>query len=63
MLRITLAEHISNEEVLRKVGTTRKLIFTMIKRQLKFLGHTIRKEGMENLKLTGHSRKMEENSK
>ena len=43
----------SNEEVLRMVGAERSLLKNIRKRQLKFLGHILRKEGLENLCLAG----------
>ena len=43
----------SNEEVLAKAGTRRKLVETIRKRQLQFLGHVLRKEELENMAITG----------
>ena len=45
----------SNQEVLRKAGSKRNLLKTIRRQQLKFLGHTMRKEGLENLTLTGQT--------
>ena len=42
----------TNEEVLHRAGVERKLIGE-ITRQMRFLGHVIRKNGLENLALTG----------
>lgn len=42
------------EEVLRRMGTKRRVIFRIKKRQVKFLGHMMRKGGFENMTLTGH---------
>ena len=53
MLKISWTEHMKNEEVLRKAGAERSLIKTIRKRQLKFLGHIMRKEGLGNQCLTG----------
>ena len=53
MMRISFSQHMSNEEVLRKVEADRNLIKNIRKRQLEFLGHTLRKDGMENLCITG----------
>jgi len=53
MLKISWVEHQSNEEVLRKAKTERSLIKTIRERQMKFMGHIMRKEGLENLTLTG----------
>ena len=44
----------SNEEVLRKVEADRSLIKNIRKRQLEFLGHILRKDGMKNLCITGY---------
>ena len=53
MLRISWTQHVSNYEGLRRMQTRRKLKLDIRKRQLKFLGHIMRKEGLENLILTG----------
>ena len=53
MMRISWTEKKSNEEVLLTAGTSRELIKTTRKRQMKFLGHTIRKSGIERLALCG----------
>lgn len=42
-------EHVSTEEILRKIGITMKL--TIRKKQFKFWGHIMRIEGLENLTL------------
>ena len=43
----------SNEEVLAKAGTRRKLVETIGKRQLQFVGHVLRKEELEDVAMTG----------
>ena len=53
MLRISWTEHVSNEEVLGRANYNRRLLGIIRKRQLSFLGHAMRKEGIENLALTG----------
>jgi len=53
MLRISYVDHVTNEEVLRRMGIQRGLLRAIQKRQLEFLGHAIRKEGIENLSLSG----------
>ena len=53
MMKIPRTDNVSNEEVLRKAGVQRKMIREMLIRQLKFMGHITRKEGLENLTLTG----------
>ena len=51
MMRIPWADKLTNEEVLQRAGVERKLIGEIRTRQ--FLGHVIRKDGLENLALTG----------
>ena len=53
MLRISYMDRITNEEVLNQMGRNRELLDTIRERQLKFLGHQVRKEGIEMLALTG----------
>ena len=52
MQRISWTDRVTNEEVLQRVGTERNLLRTIRKRQLEFLGHVVRKEGLEDLVLT-----------
>ena len=54
MQRISYTEHITNVEVLRRANTKRKLLSEMVNRQVKFFGHVMRKEEMENLVTTGY---------
>lgn len=51
--RIPWTEHISNEEVLKKMITEKTLVFKIRKRHLKFKGHITRMDDLENLTLTG----------
>ena len=53
MLRISYMDRVNNEEVLRRVGMERELLHIIEQRQLKFLGHVIRKGALEDLSLTG----------
>ena len=53
MLRIPWTARISNEEVLRRAGTERTLIKQIRKRQLNFLGHIVRANGIEKDCLLG----------
>jgi len=53
MLRISYMDRITNEEVLNQMERKRELLDTIRERQLKFLGHQVRKEGIEMLALTG----------
>ena len=41
-----------NVEVLRRMGVKKELLYQIKKRQLKFLGRIIRKDGIENKVLT-----------
>ena len=43
----------SSEEVLARAGVNRRLIKDIRMRQVRFLGHVLRKGGLENLALTG----------
>ena len=53
MMKIPWTDRVSNEEVLTHDVVQRKMIREMWIRQLKFVGHITRKEGLENLALTG----------
>ena len=53
MLRISYTEHVTNEAVLCRANTERKLTKIIRRRQLEFLGHVMRKEGLEELILNG----------
>ena len=53
MLRIPWTAKITNEECLRRIGETRKLIKNMRKRQSTFFGHVMRRGGIENILTTG----------
>ena len=53
MLRISYKDHKTNEQVLSEANTTRKLMNKLRKRQCKFIGHVLRREGMEKLATTG----------
>ena len=54
MQRISYMEHVTNVEVLRRANTKWKLISKMVNRRVKFFGHVMRKEEMENLVTTGY---------
>ena len=53
MLKIKWTDKISNEAVLSESGVTRRILKTIANRQVSFCGHVVRKEGIENLTLTG----------
>lgn len=46
MQRILRSEHVSNDEVLQKMESKRKLILNIKDRQLKFLGQIMRRKGL-----------------
>jgi len=53
MMKISWVDKISNDEVLLRANTTWQLMQTIIARQLRFVGHVIRKGKLEYLMLTG----------
>jgi len=53
MMKIPWTDRVTNEEVFSRAGVDRKLMQDVRSRQLKFLGHVMRKGGLENLALTG----------
>ena len=53
MLRISYKDKVTNEEVLRRAKVDRTLMKDIVKRQMEFFGHVIRKEELENLVVTG----------
>ena len=53
MLKVSWTKHVSNEEILRRVGNPDRLMDVIRDRQLRFLGHVIREDGVEKLVLTG----------
>ena len=53
MLRIKWTSHTSNAEVPRRAGCQQNLILTIRRHQLEFFGHAMRKEGLEDLFVTG----------
>ena len=53
MLKVSWTAKMKNEEVLERVNTGREIIGTIRKRQLGFLGHVLRRDGLENVCMTG----------
>ena len=53
MMRIPWTDKVRNEEVLQRAGTGMKLILEIRTKQMRFPGHLMRKDGLENLPLTG----------
>ena len=52
-MKISWTELKSNEELLRIIAEKKCLVKEIRKRQLKFFGHILRREGMENQIATG----------
>ena len=53
MLKIPWVDHISNEQVLQRAGAKREMMNSIRKKQLRFLGHTMREQQLESLCLMG----------
>nr|CAB3263295.1 uncharacterized protein LOC108950266 [Phallusia mammillata] len=53
MMRISWTMKLRNDTVLQRAGTTRQLMRTIVTRQVRFLGHVLRKKQLEHLVLTG----------
>ena len=52
MLRISWKDIITNDEVYRRIGTSKTLQGDIVRRQLSFLGHVLRKDELEKLVVT-----------
>ena len=52
-IRMSWTEKRSNESILKEINTERSLIKTIRKRQLEFVGHIYRYQGLEHLAPTG----------
>jgi len=53
MMKISWMDKVSNDEVLLGANTTTQLMQTIITRQIRFVGHVIRKGKLEYLMLAG----------
>ena len=53
MLKIPWSDKVTNEEVLRRAHSEKALLNEIVRRQMKFFGHVIRKDEVENLVITG----------
>ena len=53
MMKIPWTDKVCNEDVLSRAQVKRKLMKDIRIRQLNFLCHIIRKDGLENLTMTG----------
>ena len=51
-MRIPWTDEVRNEEVLQRAGTGMKLMLEIGTKQMRFLGHLMRKDGLENLAQT-----------
>ena len=52
MLRISWKDRVTNDEVYRHMGTGKVLLGDIVRRQLSFVGHVLRKEVLEQLVVT-----------
>ena len=48
-LRISYTRHITNEEVLDRIATTRVILNTVRNRQMSFFGHVMRNKEIESI--------------
>jgi hypothetical protein len=53
MLRISWTDKVRTEDVYGRLSVKKSLVDTIVKRQLSFLGHVVRKDCVENLVVTG----------
>ena len=52
MLRLSWKDRITNDEVYRRMGTGKAILGDIVRRQLSFLGHVLRKDELEKLVVT-----------
>ena len=53
MLKISWTDRVSNDVVLHRAGTKREIMKIIRQRQLRFLGHVMRSQQLENVCMTG----------
>ena len=53
MLRIAWTDKVSNDQVLQRANTSRNLPKVIVSRQIRFVGHVMRKIQLEAVALTG----------
>ena len=53
LLRISWKDMVTNEEVYRRMNIKQSLLVDIVRRQMSFMGHVLRKEEMEHLVVTG----------
>jgi len=54
MVRLSYTDRVTNTEVLHRTNLQRTLMKDIVRRQMAFFGHIIRKEEIENLVVTGY---------
>ena len=52
-MRVSWTERRTNDSIFGDIGGERELLRTIRRRQMRFLGHVMRREQIENLSLTG----------
>ena len=52
MLRIAWTDKVSNDQVLQRANTSRNLLKVIVSRQIRFVGHVMRKNQLETVALT-----------
>jgi len=53
MLRIAWTDKVSNDQVLQRANTSRNPLKVIVSRQIRFVGHVMRKNQLEAVALTG----------
>jgi len=53
MLCISWTDKVSNDQVLQRANTLRNLLKVIVSRQIRFVGHVMRKNQLEAIALTG----------
>ena len=53
IMKISLTKKVMNQDVLRRAQTERQIMKQIVKRQCNFLGHALRKRGIEYKLVTG----------
>ena len=53
IMRVSWMERRTNDSIFEEIGKERELLRTIRRRQMRFLGHVMRREQLENLSLTG----------
>ena len=53
ILRTAWTDKVSNDQVLQRANTSRNLLKVIVSRQIRFVGHVMRKNQLEAVALTG----------